>query len=319
MTIKKPSRDTKHRLLVSTAMLGALCAGYGRRAYAACTGAAGNYNCSGALTTTQNLSFSSLGVTTEPPFSIITTSGDAFTLTATSGSLTFSDNNSGSPSTITAQAGNAISATIQGGSLALVIDTNGTITSNGTGLGASNGIKSSNNGTGVTTIASYGNVTATGSNGHGIEAFVNFGGGALSITTTGIVSATGSGGIGIYVQSHTAAATKITTGQVSGGPSGIGIETSVPTIGPLTITTNGTVSGGSTGNSTGIEALSYSAITINANKDVTGTLTGISGSSSAGQGQNGGLVSITATGTVTGSNGDGIVAHRRRRRLRQRK
>jgi hypothetical protein len=187
MTIKKPSPDTKHRLLVSTAMLGALCAGYGRRAYAACTGAAGNYNCSGMLTTTQNLSFSSLGVTTAPPFQIITTSGDAFTLTATSGSLTFSDNNNGSPSTITAQAGNAISATIDplgnpGVSGALVITTNGMITSNGN-FPASSGIKSLNNGTGVTTIASYGNVTATGSDARAIDASVNFGGGALSIHT----------------------------------------------------------------------------------------------------------------------------------------
>ncbi len=38
MTSGKPSPDAKHRLLVSTAMLGALCVGYGRRAYAAaCT------------------------------------------------------------------------------------------------------------------------------------------------------------------------------------------------------------------------------------------------------------------------------------------
>jgi hypothetical protein len=45
MTMSKPSTGAKHRLLVSTAMLGVLCLGYGRRAYAACSGAGGTYNC----------------------------------------------------------------------------------------------------------------------------------------------------------------------------------------------------------------------------------------------------------------------------------
>jgi hypothetical protein len=44
MTMSKPSTGAKHRLLVSTAMLGVLCLGYGRRAYAACSGAGGTYN-----------------------------------------------------------------------------------------------------------------------------------------------------------------------------------------------------------------------------------------------------------------------------------
>jgi hypothetical protein len=126
MTMSKPSTGAKHRLLVSTAMLGVLCLGYGRRAYAACSGAGGTYNCTGALTTTQTLNSATLSVTTTAPFSISTTAGDAFDLTATTGSLTFTDNNT---STITGF-GSGISAT-NNGSGDLMITTTGTVTGNG--------------------------------------------------------------------------------------------------------------------------------------------------------------------------------------------
>ena len=188
MTMSKPSTGAKHRLLVSTAMLGVLCLGYGRRAYAACSGAGGTYNCTGALTATQTLSSGTLSVTTTAPFSISTTAGDAFDLTATTGSLTFTDNNT---STITGF-GSAINAT-NNGSGDLMITTTGTVTGNGA-VFPNAGIYAKNYGGNLTVN------TATVSGGrYGIYA-KNYGSGALSITATGTV--TGSGAYGVSADNH---------------------------------------------------------------------------------------------------------------------
>ena len=121
------SASGRNRLLVGTAMLGSLVAGYGRRAYAQCAPTApfsGVYNCSGALTTTQLLVGTPLSVTTTPGFSIVTTAGDAFTLAGDTG-LTFTDNNA---STITG-AQNGINAYLVGSSTGnIVITTSGPVT-----------------------------------------------------------------------------------------------------------------------------------------------------------------------------------------------
>jgi hypothetical protein len=89
MTGAPPSHGPRHRLLLSTAMLGTLCLGYGRRVYADCapSGPAGAYACSGSTTTTQSLSpapaAAPLVVTTTPGFGVTTTTGDAFDLSTT--------------------------------------------------------------------------------------------------------------------------------------------------------------------------------------------------------------------------------------------
>ena len=80
-------------------MLGTLCLGYGRRAYADCapSGPAGTYACSGSTTTTQSLSPAPAGaplvVTTTTGFGIMTTTGDALDLSATAAGagLNFTD------------------------------------------------------------------------------------------------------------------------------------------------------------------------------------------------------------------------------------
>jgi autotransporter family porin len=276
MTMSKPSTGAKHRLLVSTAMLGVLCLGYGRRAYAACSGAGGTYNCTGALTATQTLSSGTLSVTTTAPFSISTTAGDAFDLTATTGSLTFTDNNT---STITGF-GSGISAT-NNGSGDLMITTTGTVTGNGA-VSPNAGIYAKNYGGNLTVN------TATVSGGrYGIYA-KNYGSGALSITATGTV--TGSGAYGVSADNHGTSLT-INVGSVTGAVTGIGAGNFFGR-GLLSITSTGTVRGNS---AYGIAArgLKY-GVTIQA-ANVYGATSGIFALTY------GGALSITTTGTVTGS------------------
>ena len=276
MTTSKPSTDAKHRLLVSTAMLGALCLGYGRRAYAACSGAGGTYSCTGALTATQTLNSATLSVTTAAPFSISTAAGDAFDLTATTGSLTFTDNNA---SMITGF-GSGINAT-NNGSGDLTITTTGTVTGSGTG-GTNAGVYAKNYGGSLTVNAA----TVSGGR-YGIYA-KNYGSGALSITATGTV--TGSGAYGISADNRGTSLT-IDVASVTGAVTGIGADNFFGR-GLLSITSTGTVRGNS---AYGIAArgLKY-GVTIQA-ANVYGASSGIFALTY------GGALSITATGTVTGS------------------
>ncbi len=94
MATGKLSSDAKRRLLAGAAILGALSIGYGRRAYAGCTGTLGTYSCTGTAssnTTTISLSptpaTEPLIVTTTSGFGISTTTGDALRLTTTSSSV----------------------------------------------------------------------------------------------------------------------------------------------------------------------------------------------------------------------------------------
>src|SRR5271163_2004040 len=175
-----PSHGPRRPLLLSTAMLGTLCLGYGRRAYADCatSGPTGTYACSGSTTTTQSLSpvpaAAPLVVTTTPGFGVTTATGDAFDLSTTAAGtgLNFTDANA---STI---AGNAygINATNLGAG-DLSITTTGSVSGGVPGITAS-GILAKNYGAGLT-ISAAGVVGVN----YGISAF-NRGSGALSITTT---------------------------------------------------------------------------------------------------------------------------------------
>jgi len=163
-------------------MLGTLCLGYGRRAYADCapSGSAGTYACSGSTTTTQSLSpapaSAPLVVTTTPGFGISTTTGDALDLSATvaGAGLSFTD---AYASTI-AGAGHGINATNLG-SGDLTITTTGSVSGGVLQSTSASGILAKNYGGALT-------ITAAGVAGtdYGIST-LNKGSGALSITTTG--------------------------------------------------------------------------------------------------------------------------------------
>jgi outer membrane autotransporter protein len=250
-------------------MLGTLCFGYGRRAYAQCapSGPPGTYSCYGPTLTTQTLSptpgAAPLVVITSPGFGILTTMNGALDLTtpAAGAGLTFTDNNA---SAITGQ-GYGISATNNGGG-PLSITTSGAV------IGVSN--------------------PANGL-GYGINA-TNNGGGALSITTTGPV--TGEGGAAIYARNYGTSLTINSVGNVTGGT--FGVSALNQGSGALSITTTGPVSGGADG----IKATNYGAsLTINAGT-VSGAIIGI-----AGYNRGSGSLSITATGTVSGGLFYGLV------------
>ena len=165
-------------------MLGTLCLGYGRRAYADCapSGPAGTYACSGSTTTTQSLSPAPAGaplvVTTTPGFGVITTTGDALDLSATAAGagLSFTD---AYASTIAGN-GHGINATNLG-SGDLTITTTGSVSGGVLQSTTASGILAKNYGAALT-------ITAAGVSGtdYGIST-LNKGSGALSITTTGAV------------------------------------------------------------------------------------------------------------------------------------
>jgi hypothetical protein len=302
MATGKLSSEARHRLLVSTAMLGALCVGYGRRAYAGCTGTLGTYSCSGANTTTITLSptpaTSPLFVTTTSGFSVITTTGDALDLTTTSSSvpsggvdLSFTDANA---STITG-AHSGIYAK-NSGPEGLTISSNGTVTGQ-----ALYGIFADN----ATSSASFLSITAlnasggSGPGGAGIKA-VNFGDKGTHITATGTVS----GYFGITVKNYATSvvtqAVSIYAATVTGAYEGI-YAANKSSHGDLKISTTGTVTG-ATGK--GIYASNQGgALTINA-ATVTGHTDGI-----AAKNFGTGALSITATGTVTGTTRTGVYGY----------
>jgi hypothetical protein len=188
MTNWKLSPDAKHRLLVSTAMLGALCTGYGRRAYAACvSGPTGTYACSGALTTTQFLpsppNSLALTVTSDATFSVIVTSGDALDLSSTQG-ISFTDLTGGAISGATnppdANNGIGINANQSGGSGNLTISTGSSVAISG----GDYAVNVHNSGTGTVTISTLGTVTS--SHLGGMEASNTAGLGGMSITTASV-------------------------------------------------------------------------------------------------------------------------------------
>ncbi|WP_184871678.1 hypothetical protein [Mesorhizobium sangaii] len=201
--------------------------------------------------------------------------------------------------------------------------TNLTITASGTVTGTS-GIYSRNDGSGALLITATDAVTGTINNGiyannsggtdltieavnvsggtSGIHA-EHYGTGALSITATGTV--TGTAGDGIYARtfSDVISSTDLTieTTNVSGGTYGISAEHHGT--GALSITATGTVTGGTGALTGGIYARNYgSDLTIV-------TSGGVSGGLGIGADQEGtGVLSITATGTVTGTYASGIFA-----------
>jgi hypothetical protein len=93
----KPS-TFKNKLVITTAITAALF-GYGRRAYAACTGPAPNYTCSGSNSSTLGFIADDSHVITSSGFSVTTAAGDAINISG-DGALSFTDVHT-SASTIT--------------------------------------------------------------------------------------------------------------------------------------------------------------------------------------------------------------------------
>ncbi len=322
----------RRRLVLGTALAtSAFVGGYVRRAYAACVSSAGTYTCSGAQMTTQTLSGAPLVVTTGAGFDINAASGNALSLIGTDG-LAFTDTHG---STITGDY-SGISA-LKTGSGALSITATGTVTGvsgdgiyaqnyAGAGLtilandisGGYNGIYAINHGTDLTITAA--NVSAESD---GIRAF-NFGSGTLSITASGTVAGRDDDGIYAY-NKGSGALSIIASGSVSADSDGIiGINYGTD----LTIEAAADVIGGSNG----IHALNRGsgALLIIASGKATGTFhAGIIGKNfdpsstsltidavDASGGYYGilannkgsGALSITASGTVKGTNSNGINA-----------
>ena len=281
-------------------MLGTLCLGYGRRAYAQCapSGPAGTYSCSGSATATQSLSPSpssaALVVTTTPGFGITTTAGDAFDLstTASGTGLSFTDANG----SMIAGSGYGINAANLGGG-DLTITTTGSVSGGVLQTVTASGIQAKNYGAGLT-ISSAGVI---GTN-YGITA-LNEGVGALSITATGAVAGNYNSGIAAknYGTSLTISAGAVVGGNygVASGAKGDGVYALNRGSGALSITTSGPVAGAGSG----IEARNYgTSLTISAAGAVSGGKFGVYAVN-----QGSGALSITTTGQVSGG-ARGIVA-----------
>lgn len=313
------SRSMRRRtgaLMMGTALGAIVGLGYGRGVYAQTT-------LSGTNTTTQTLTGPGEFVTVEG-FSVDTSggSGNGITISTTGdGDTTFTD---GFASSITGNS-SGISA-YNNGSGTLSISTTGPVTGN-----FGNGVYAGTN-RGSIEISSDGDVSASGGPNSGIYAYVksseggslsisgsgdisgnfdaigafNYGAGHTDINVSGSLISTGHGGLwainkGTYLS--------ISTGYVSAA--GMGILAQNQGSGALEITTNGDVFGVGSGSGrdnygnvyAGINAQNSGTDLIITANNVTGGTYGIYADNDGS-----GALSITSTGTVTGTAEDGIYA-----------
>lgn len=329
----------KKHLAISTALASVVLLGYGgRNAYAACTGAGGTYICTGNAASNPNtiaLTGSPLNVTTTAGFGILTTAGAAFDLDGTDG-LTFTDNFA---SDITGYTFGIDADNVTSG--ALSITTTGIVTglnadgieadnsSTGTDLtidvaavtGANNGVDAYNRGTGFQSITASGDVV--GNSGDGIEAdnsstgtnliidvakvtgsrfgidAYNYGTGFLSITASGDVEGISRGGIEAD-NDTTGTNLTINVAKVTGANAGVDVYNRGT--GFLSITASGDVEGNTL---YGIDA-ELSSTGTDLTIDVAKVTGGGAGIHAVNQGS--GFLSITSTGTVSGTTEVGIRA-----------
>lgn len=314
-----------------------------KAAYGACvSGGAGTYLCSGIITTTQSLSPPAgqpLKVRTTEQMSIITTSKNALSLSNSIGDtdITFTDTYM---STIT---GYASGIEVKNyGSGAVSITTTGLVTGGASfyGIDAYNAaagtdltiqvadvtadndaIEADNAGSGALSITSTGTLTSTDGSGidatnqssgtdltiqvatisaqdAGIKAY-NEGSGALSITATGTV--TSADKIGIKANNESSGTDLIVqAAAVSAYDKGIDAENRGS--GALSITASGTVTSADDGGIFAINRSPGTDLTIQV-ASVTAKETGINAANIGS-----GALSVTATGTVKSTDGDGIQA-----------
>ena len=316
----KPDFKVRAGWTIGTAVV-ALVGGYGRRAYAACTGPAPTYTCTGSLTTTQavgNYALPNTTVTTVAPFSVITVTGDAMRVEGT-GAVSFIDTNA---STLTSAVGSGLNITAFGtGPNTLVINANGAITGNTGGIVLRNDGQAAGSSTTVTV-----NGDATGGAGGGVIANAGSGGGPLNIVTGAGTSVTGAYGMAILANNVTLTANGNVTGLTADGLQLYATNTTITGSGTIQGQTNGidmppgdssvTVAGpgpviGVTGDgisagSHGFGAAGDLAITTGPAALVSGGANGIDVINIGN-----GAIAISAAGHVTGANGDGIHAYAR--------
>ena len=187
----------------------------------------------------------------------------------------------------------------------------GTVTGSGLGSDAGHGIWVSNSGGGGVSISATGAVS--GSIGHGIYAS-NANGGAIAVTAAEAVSGTGSVSNnwfdGILVTNRGAAASdvRVSAAKTVTG-SGHGVKAVNEGSGQIAISVSGAISGA---NSHGVHASNTGDAT-RSSSSVTVTVATVTGSGSGSHGifaentKGGGIVSVVATGNVTGAS-DGIRA-----------
>ncbi|MEO1041486.1 MAG: hypothetical protein AAFX52_04280 [Pseudomonadota bacterium] len=285
-------------------------------------------------TTAQNVNLTSTGTISSTntalsvnQFGTGTTMLSVVDVTSTNGSGIFANNRSTAADLTVASTGTVSGNTIgiygdHDGSGALTINTNNVTSTNARGILATNtsagtnlaitstgmvtggtgGIEARNNGTGTTTV----NVAAVSASGADEEAIYVFGTGTttvMTITSTGTVSSTGAetgatgSPDGIFANHDGSNVLTINTAAVS-STNATGIFADVSTAGTnLSITSTGMVSGGTRG--------------IEARNNGTGTTTvnvaGATGGSGYGVyvygGPNSGAMSITSTGSVSGTDG----------------
>ncbi|CAM5771719.1 hypothetical protein LMIY3S_03603 [Labrys miyagiensis] len=247
------------------------------------------WECSGAASgtsgdATQTISSGgAVTVSTEPGFGLATT-GDGFHISS-SGGISFTDDNQ---SSIAGDTNGIWTSNV--GTGALTITSTGTVTGT-SDSGASSGIYAYNEGTDLTV-----NAADTRGSQYGIYA-QNNGTGAVAVTSTGTATSTTYAAIAVYNTG-----TDLTVDAVDTTGDSYGIYTSNQGTGGVTINSTGTATGTA---DTGIYAYNDGAdLTINA-VDTAGGSTGISvWNSSLSRGE----VTINSTGTATGTTYAGIYA-----------
>ncbi|HHL2459759.1 TPA: autotransporter outer membrane beta-barrel domain-containing protein [Yersinia enterocolitica] len=259
-----------------------LCGMMGNAYAGSCTGSLGNYTCSGAEDSAndieQILTGNSLSVTTLPGFGIVTNSGYAFYLDSDINDLIFTDSYG---STITGDMA-AIFA-VNNGTGTLSITTTGNVSGN-------SGISVYNYGADATLQVA--DVSTVGG-GHAIYV-ENYGQGVLSINSTGAIYSLG--GFGIYAKNNNTSNTadmSIQAVDVFGGRYGITVDNQGG--GALSVTTTGTVGGKYAGiNATNAGTdLTIQAVDISANNNAIRAVN-----------QGTGALSVTTTGVVTSTRVD---------------
>jgi hypothetical protein len=338
---KSKAHGLRGRLALSTALATVAFSYAGRTAYAgACAGGGGIYSCSGAAgaDTTQTLNpGSALTVTTDPGFGITTAAGNALSLTGVGG-LSFTDNNNAA---ITGAASGLYAANNTSG--AVSITSTGTVTGSNfnyalqarnTHAGPGNltvnannidgGIRTSNSGSGDTTVTVSGAVTSGeryGIRADSIGGNVTVTAGAVTSTvsnavavysTNGHASANRSGPVsatysspyadynGVSVTSRYGNAEVTTSGTVTVS-NGIGVSV----VSDYGLSASATVNGAVIGASTGVVARTNGAgasTTIETTDSINGSSSGVQAASLGA----GSTLSVTASGAVTGGSLHGI-------------
>ncbi|WP_208430877.1 autotransporter outer membrane beta-barrel domain-containing protein [Methyloceanibacter caenitepidi] len=290
--------------MLSTTMLVATVAGYGRRVHAdqICDqqGSTTTYFCQGTSSDAQDLiDIDNVQVVTGDPFSVSTIISYAIAITG-DGALSYTDYNG---ATLSSDVDNAfyIKSNEDDGSTPGSV----TVVSNGTFNGD---FQSYNFGTGNLSIT----LNAGGSvSGGGWGIYADNRGSSSYVTVNGDVTADigvfGEAGTGVYVNNDGSGPLEVTIGAYgSVSAEGYGVNARA-TSGPITINTYGDVTGK---NDAAINAYSYAGTDITVTTGANATVSGVTGINVYNKGY--GEVAVSVSGDVTGTDGNAIGVTNRR-------